>query len=1132
MISKKFYSEQLLQLVLALSLLHVDPVNYLEWGLGIPRIHTGNGGWQLEMHATPLTEFPYLNRKNYVPLIEDLARYDRINTDQQNEVQAYLLNLSDETPLSLNNNISNNNSTSNSNTTNAAVNTIVETSFLNRHNEVIVSGQQQHSAASSLVNLIQDHFQDHPNDDDVFLNTFSDNTESILDLNLADLNDYEDQQALRHSTQFMVPLPTKTEIPDVLEDLLVRDGLINSNYVDTNGLRTNGTNPEPIFTRTAIINWDDFLVVTNDTVVTIKKEDIKKELNDEENDERNTEPEHEHESVVELTTEEMDLIEVLWKQDVDLGYNPILPTLNSAPLKEAESIDDIEKLKALLELKTDKKSDKKKDDEEQDPSSMDPWAGLSYTIDTETGEYIIQTVDSGNNNELDNLLLEEALQLVDLAADELNNKKSKSEQEKESSAGVDEEATNDELETTLKNNLNIAAEASKDEIDFDLSSPLSNLLDESDELDLINEMMIQPPTTHFQHPRQPPNQNYAHCVNSYRQNGYQGRVPLSRTVSMEQRWQDLANLLSFPPGMGTSGSISQHGQFAHPLPHHHHHAHSHSAVLHNASLAEIASQPPPHHIQPYSPNLGSAVASSMHLTNSTSETDAGNSTYKMEHDLMYYSNTSSEMNHTNDGFLNSILNDEDLQLMDMAVNEGMYTMRMLDQSGNTTALGPNPQLNNALLNNPGMQTSLASGGGDGINSTVAHTGDRLDASSDSAVSSMGSERVASLSDGEWNEGGSDSAQDYHQTHHSKFGGPYDYRYNNSRMLDSNRQPVAQKKHQMFGKRFMHEQQAPLPTSTLHHPHSHIVGSELPSIPNMPLKYEPYESYAISSNLEGAAGAAASSVIKPPLNETEMKYSYSIDFPNQRHLKSGGHGNSLATHELINHNHTYTMPHPHPGGILSGATPRPQTRDKKLKKAEDEHLSRDEKRARSLHIPIPVQDIINLPMDEFNERLSKYDLSENQLSLIRDIRRRGKNKVAAQNCRKRKLDQIISLADEVKDMKMRKERFLREREIVLSDRRRVKDKFAALYRHVFQNLRDADGNPYSSYQYSLQQSADGSVVMVPRSETSSDNNPNNSSAGSSSLSRNNNSNGNGGHHPGSNQNNNNNNSQSRNPSNYK
>jgi nuclear factor erythroid 2 len=133
------------------------------------------------------------------------------------------------------------------------------------------------------------------------------------------------------------------------------------------------------------------------------------------------------------------------------------------------------------------------------------------------------------------------------------------------------------------------------------------------------------------------------------------------------------------------------------------------------------------------------------------------------------------------------------------------------------------------------------------------------------------------------------------------------------------------------------------------------------------------------------------------------------------------------------------------------------------------------------------------MDEFNERLSKYDLSENQLSLIRDIRRRGKNKVAAQNCRKRKLDQIVSLADEVKDMKMRKERFLREREMLLTERRRIKDKFAALYRHVFTSLRDSDGNAYSSHQYSLQQSADGNVVLVPRSSEQNSTDAGNSSS---------------------------------------
>lgn len=42
-----------------------------------------------------------------------------------------------------------------------------------------------------------------------------------------------------------------------------------------------------------------------------------------------------------------------------------------------------------------------------------------------------------------------------------------------------------------------------------------------------------------------------------------------------------------------------------------------------------------------------------------------------------------ELNHTNDGFLNAILNDEDLQLMDMAVNEGnddviIYTVNQVD----------------------------------------------------------------------------------------------------------------------------------------------------------------------------------------------------------------------------------------------------------------------------------------------------------------------------------------------------------------------------------------------------------------------------------------------------------------------
>ena len=39
-----------------------------------------------------------------------------------------------------------------------------------------------------------------------------------------------------------------------------------------------------------------------------------------------------------------------------------------------------------------------------------------------------------------------------------------------------------------------------------------------------------------------------------------------------------------------------------------------------------------------------------------------------------------------------------------------------------------------------------------------------------------------------------------------------------------------------------------------------------------------------------------------------------------------------------------------------------------------------------------QDIVSPPMDEFNDMLSKEDLTEEQLNICRDIRRRGKNKV--------------------------------------------------------------------------------------------------------------------------------------------
>ena len=44
------------------------------------------------------------------------------------------------------------------------------------------------------------------------------------------------------------------------------------------------------------------------------------------------------------------------------------------------------------------------------------------------------------------------------------------------------------------------------------------------------------------------------------------------------------------------------------------------------------------------------------------------------------------------------------------------------------------------------------------------------------------------------------------------------------------------------------------------------------------------------------------------------------------------------------------------------------------------------------IPFSLSDLIDSPMEEFNTLLANSKLSEDQLTLCRDIRRRGKNKV--------------------------------------------------------------------------------------------------------------------------------------------
>uniref|UniRef100_T1JG20 BZIP domain-containing protein n=1 Tax=Strigamia maritima TaxID=126957 RepID=T1JG20_STRMM len=703
-----------------------------------------------------------------------------------------------------------------------------------------------------------------------------------------------------------------------------------------------------------------------------------------------------------LTKEDMDLIDVLLRQDIDLGV--------TRELFDAQLRKEVDKYEQKEEVQSDALSNT------EDLTANNPWAGLNYTIDSETGEHEIQDENQTETGQTNAALTEDVL--LSLTADfeniplnEANQLSQEDFKDKSSDSGfiVDSE---DLFSSAVTPGFTDSEE---------------NLAEQLEQL----EDMIQATSQLQVHPNNQP----------------QGTQYL-RTNSLEQRWQDLANILSLPLTSESENQtsvpmISPSDQQIY-IP-----GNNNSfggILLHNASLAsplvDINSN-----ISTY-PSEMAAVASSLTAITNGSEPmgDAHSASYLGDEGSLIYPRNHSEINQTTDGFLSSLLNDDDMHLMNLTMTDASFngTDRFMQQNDTMNAIFP-------------------------IN--LDHDDD-MDSSSDSAVSSMGStERMGSLSDGvnshcrnsvEWMETCSNSSNNnedkkhYFNAMNCSYGlnkqGAYDSNYSSEHHVTSPLSPpVAQKKIHLYGKRLSTE-------NDFIRPNRNSNGEWEPKYSDCLYNGHDYNAERSFEMVEGATA----------IEQPEPKFSCSVEFAQQQASKRGQLGQ-------VQHNHTYQLPSESQNAPHS----RPFLRDK-YKKREEDHLSRDEKRARALKVPMTSNEIISLPMDEFNEKLSKFDLTEPQLALIRDIRRRGKNKVAAQNCRKRKLDQILTLAEVVQELQQNKDNVLYNHEQLLARRQRLQEKYNQLYMHVFQSMRDSHGNPLPSEQYSLQQAANGSMILVPRS----------------------------------------------------
>jgi len=114
------------------------------------------------------------------------------------------------------------------------------------------------------------------------------------------------------------------------------------------------------------------------------------------------------------------------------------------------------------------------------------------------------------------------------------------------------------------------------------------------------------------------------------------------------------------------------------------------------------------------------------------------------------------------------------------------------------------------------------------------------------------------------------------------------------------------------------------------------------------------------------------------------------------------------------------------------------------------MSRDEQLLHQHNISLSIDQVVYTDAEQFNELIKTCELSQEQLNIAKDIRRRGKNKVAAQICRKRKIDSIDSLKEDITELKEKKKLFKTERDGIESQVKKLTLKFDQLYKDIVSN----------------------------------------------------------------------------------